>query len=227
MNGGEGKGRPGTKPGSKKSGKNGAKSGVRAEPKPVVRIARRRTLAPEETALWEHVTRAVSRLRPLPVKPVEPIAVAPEPAPESPPPPLKAPAHPPARMPPLPARPPITPLAPLEPKMRRRLTRGAEVDARLDLHGLTQAAAHGRLISFLRGAQGAGHSLVLVITGKGDASAYLHGEGGRGVLRRLVPQWLAAPELRTVVIGFETAGRGHGGEGALYVRVRRTREGGR
>lgn len=65
-----------------------------------------------------------------------------------------------------------------------------------------------------------------MITGKGGEGPHvLAGEGGRGVLRRLVPQWLAAPELRAVVVGFETAGRGHGGEGALYVRVRRTREG--
>jgi DNA-nicking Smr family endonuclease len=47
------------------------------------------------------------------------------------------------------------------------------------------------------------------------------------VLRRLVPQWLSAPEMRTLVVGFETAARGHGGEGALYVRVRRVRGGDR
>lgn len=193
------------------------------------RSRRRRSLAAEEKALWEHVTRSVDRLRPAPKLAAPTVPAVPEPA-EAPPP--ASPRMPPAMSPPAraqkpPARPPLTPLAPLEPKMRRRLTRGAEVDARLDLHGLTQAAAHGRLISFLRGAQGSGHSLVLVITGKGDASAGFHAEGGRGVLRRLVPQWLAAPELRAVVVGFETAGRGHGGEGALYVRVRRYREGGR
>ncbi|MGA0561988.1 Smr/MutS family protein [Ancylobacter sp. VNQ12] len=193
------------------------------------RSRRRRPLAAEEKALWEHVTRSIDRLRPAPklAAPVVPPAPEPAEAPPSPnprkPPVMSLPAR--AEKPPV--KPPLTPLAPLEPKMRRRLTRGAEVDARLDLHGLTQAAAHGRLIAFLRGAQGSGHSLVLVITGKGDASAGFHHEGGRGVLRRLVPQWLAAPELRAVVVGFETAGRGHGGEGALYVRVRRHREGGR
>jgi len=193
------------------------------------RPRRRRTLGPEEKALWEHVARSVDPLRPK-RRPATPAAEPPEPV-EAEVPVKPAPARAvPVRVEKPPARPPLTPLAPLEPKMRRRLSRGgAEVDARLDLHGLTQAAAHGRLISFLRGAQGSGHSLVLVITGKGttsgDATAGFHGEGGRGVLRRLVPQWLAAPELRTVVVGFETAARGHGGEGALYVRVRRIREG--
>ncbi len=102
--------------------------------------------------------------------------------------------------------------------MRQRLSRGsAGVDARLDLHGLTQAArSHGsRAFSH---AQTRGHTLVLVITGKGSGD-----DPERGVLRRQVPHWLALPELRALVIGFEEAGRGHGGAGALYVRVRRER----
>lgn len=187
------------------------------------RPRRRRPLQAEERALWDHVTRSIQPLKPLPrlaeAAAPPPEAIPPEAEkPKSPKPVVAAPAPKPRPGPPA--------LAPLEPKLRRRLSRGAEVDARLDLHGLTQAAAHGRLIAFLRGAQGAGHGLVLVITGKGGEGPHvLAGEGGRGVLRRLVPQWLAAPELRAVVVGFETAGRGHGGEGALYVRVRRTREG--
>lgn len=198
--------------------------GAITEPEVAPRPRRRRGLRPDEQALWEHVARSVNPLRPkLPVVVPEalPAPVMPEPEPA----PARKPVSTPAYRPPPPAPPPITPLAPLEPKLRRRLGRGAEVDARLDLHGLTQAAAHGRLISFLRGAQTSGHALVLVITGKGDGVHVLAGEGGRGVLRRLVPQWLAAPELRGIVLGFETAARGHGGEGALYVRVRRAREG--
>lgn len=193
------------------------------------RPRRRRTLDAQERELWDHVTRSVHRLRPekMPSMP----ELMPEAAPGNEAPPAPATTKPtrvttlePSRRPPPP--PPLTPLAPLEPKLRRRLSRGAQVDARLDLHGMTQAAAHGRLFGFLRGAQASGHSLVLVITGKGDASGVLAGEGGRGVLRRVVPQWLSSPEMRAVVVGFETAARGHGGEGALYVRVRRARDGG-
>ncbi|GLK73305.1 Smr/MutS family protein [Ancylobacter dichloromethanicus] len=191
------------------------------------RPRRRRPLDPEEKALWEYVTRSIQPIRPskrAEVARVEAIAeVPPEPAADTPARIAKMMPAPAAPAPKPPPGPP--PLAPLEPKMRRRLSRGAQVDARLDLHGMTQAAAHGRLIAFLRGAQGSGHSLVLVITGKGEAMSVLAGEGGRGVLRRLVPQWLGAPELRSIVLGFETAGRGHGGEGALYVRVRRDRGG--
>lgn len=193
---------------------------------------RRRPLRADEKLLWEHVTRSVREMRTAPTRrPAAPVveeAAAPEvAAPEKRAKPAKVAPVKPAPPPKAPSPPP---LAPLEPKTRRRLSRGAEVDARLDLHGLTQASAHARLNAFLRGAQGAGHSLVLVITGKGSSGAegamLFHGEG-RGVLRRLVPQWLSAPEMRSIVIGFETAARGHGGEGALYVRVRRIRGDGR
>ncbi|QRG08312.1 Smr/MutS family protein [Xanthobacter dioxanivorans] len=187
------------------------------------RRGRRRLLSAEERALWTHVVRSVKPLKPQaePEAPAVP-EVPPLPVPEPPAPPAAPPAK---RVPPKAPAPP--PLAGLEPKARRRLSRGAEVDARLDLHGLTQAAAHRRLRLFLLEAQADGHSVVLVITGKGDPER-LTGHGpafgeGRGVLKRAVPLWLAEPDLRAVVVGFEPAGRRHGGEGALYVRIRRGR----
>jgi len=101
--------------------------------------------------------------------------------------------------------------------MTQRVARGKEkIDARLDLHGLTQSEAHGDLLRFLRNAHARDARLVLVITGKGRGPE-------PGVLRCQVPQWLGLPEFRALVIGFEDAHATHGGEGALYVRVRRTR----
>ena len=103
--------------------------------------------------------------------------------------------------------------------MRTRVARGKEaIDGRLDLHGLTQSEAHTVLLRFLQAATTRDARLVLVITGKGG-----RGEGDRGVLKRQVPHWLNLPEFRALVIGFEEAHVAHGGEGALYVRVRRTR----
>ncbi len=101
-----------------------------------------------------------------------------------------------------------------------------EIDARLDLHGLRQGEARHRLIGFLHSAQGRGYRTVLIITGKGsgataDPLAHALGEPQRGVLRRLVPQWLQEPDLRAIVVSFTTAGVRHGGEGALYVHLRR------
>jgi DNA-nicking Smr family endonuclease len=94
-----------------------------------------------------------------------------------------------------------------------------EIEARLDLHGMTQARAHRALSSFLHWAHGDGLTFVLVITGKGKIGA----DPERGVLRRQVPQWLNQPEFRNLVVGFEEAHIGHGGAGALYVRIRRSR----
>jgi len=64
--------------------------------------------------------------------------------------------------------------------------------------------------------------LVLVITGKGAGGGDPFGE--RGVLKRQTPLWLRLPEFRRHIVGFEAAGIGHGGEGALYVTLRRARE---
>ncbi len=84
------------------------------------------------------------------------------------------------------------------------------------MHGLTQAQAHSALLHFLHDAHAREARLVLVITGKGRG-------GETGVLRRQVPQWLGLPEFRSLVVGFEDAHVTHGGEGALYVRLRRAR----
>jgi len=187
------------------------------------RDGRRRVLTYEERVLWSAVTQSMKPLRP------EEAQSAPEPAmPEAPPAVPKAksksrPQHPETLIAPAPPKPaPIVP--PLSRRARRNVARGRhEIDARLDLHGLTQSEAHHALLRFLRTASARDARLVLVITGKGKAGS--HDEGReRGVLRRQVPQWLSLPEFRDYVVGFEDAHIAHGGEGALYVRVRRGRD---
>jgi DNA-nicking Smr family endonuclease len=123
----------------------------------------------------------------------------------------------------------------IEAKQVRRLGNGrASVDARIDLHGMRQSEAYVALKVFLFRSVSKGHRMVLVITGKGTAPLYPDGqerfgafvnEGAmeRGVLRRNVPFWLAQPEFRGIVVGHTTAHVRHGGEGALYVQLRRAR----
>ena len=189
---------------------------------------RRRTLSEEERALWESVAKQTKPLRKksraakaLENKALENKAqetkeqarVAGKPAAAPPPPP-------PVRNPPA-SRPEPPPLAPLGRRERSQLSRGRkEIDARIDLHGMTQTRAHHALSQFLRRAHVEGLSFVLVITGKGKMTG---SESERGVLRRQVPLWLGLPEFRAMVVGFEEAHIGHGGEGALYVRIRRSR----
>ncbi len=110
-------------------------------------------------------------------------------------------------------------LSPIVRKDKHRLARGhTAVDARIDLHGMTQTQAYGALRRLLHRSQANGAKFVLIITGKGVADA---SPSGRGVLRRQVPMWLALPEFRRYVLGFDVADTGHGGEGALYVWVRK------
>jgi DNA-nicking Smr family endonuclease len=180
---------------------------------------RRRALSEEERALWESVAKQTKplrkKLRPAKAAAEPPAAETPVATKSIPPPkPLS-----PAAMPRAP-KPEAPPLAPLGRRERSQLSRGRkEIDARLDLHGMTQTRAHRALSGFLQRAHSDGLTFVLVITGKGKIGA----ESERGVLRRQVPQWLSLPEFRSLVVGFEEAHVGHGGEGALYVRIRRAR----
>lgn len=109
---------------------------------------------------------------------------------------------------------------PIEKPVVRKLARGRlPIDGRIDLHGLTQSEAHNLLFDFIARAHERGLRHVLVITGKGSS------RGSQGVLKRLVPEWLAKPEFRFLISGHEDAARSHGGEGALYIRLRRERGG--
>ena len=185
-------------------------------PESVVTPRRKRALSEEERALWESVAKQVKPLRKRPRAPKAPIAAVAELPAEARS--ATVPNRRPAKIP-KPDNPP--PLAPLGRRERSQLSRGRkQIEDRIDLHGMTQTRAHRALLSFLQRASGEGLTFVLVITGKGRATGP---EAGRGVLRRQVPEWLSLAEFRGLVVGFEEAHIGHGGEGALYVRVRRAR----
>ncbi|MBH5402834.1 Smr/MutS family protein [Bradyrhizobium sp. CNPSo 4010] len=185
------------------------------EPRP---SPRRRALSEDERELWDLVARHVKPLRKQragkahATPRAESSAATQVTSPSPPPRPVAAATAPRA------AKPSIPPLAPLGKRERTKLSRGRrEIEARLDLHGMTQTRAHRALARFLHRAHQDGLTFVLVITGKGRSG------GESGVLRRQVPEWLSLPEFRAFVVGFEEAAIGHGGEGALYVRIRRAR----
>ncbi len=103
----------------------------------------------------------------------------------------------------------------LEPRRQRRLSRERDpIEAKIDLHGYGRFQAQDALTAFLMGAQARGYRSVLVVTGQGR-------RGGTGVIRASVHEGLQAPTLRGVVSGFAAAARHHGGDGALYVTIRR------
>jgi DNA-nicking Smr family endonuclease len=181
--------------------------------------------APEDDdeALWAKVVEGAAPLKrkaPAPSRIEKP---APPPRPKA-----KPAAPQPKVVPPAPKRPPGATRAPLDRKTARELEKGRlEVEARLDLHGLRQRDAHAQLRRFLKAAQGRGLKHVLVITGKGaslEASQSFYAEEERGVLRNAVPLWLAEPEFAPLVVSVSPAPRRLGGDGALYVRLRRKRD---
>ena len=106
----------------------------------------------------------------------------------------------------------------IEPGRKHRIARERDpIGAHIDLHGMTQERARASLERFVIQSWHEGFRAVLVITGKG-----LRGDG---VLRRMTPEWLAAQHLREVVAGISESHRRHGGEGALYIALKRKARG--
>ncbi len=191
-------------------------------------MARRRGLTPEDKELWARVSRSAVPLHPDRPKPADPeIRLAPKPATR----PAPLPDFHIGQL--VPARPLSLAHAPtpvqrlsqqplrMDPKTHRRMAQGKlSPEARLDLHGMTLAAAHPELIGFILSSHAQGLRLVLVITGKGRGD---HGPlpTRPGALRHQVPHWLHMPPLAPVVQQVTAAHYRHGGEGAYYVYLRR------
>lgn len=177
----------------------------------------------DEKALWHSVVRDARPLRPGDRKPS-----------------TKKPVRAHARgdrqiSPPTTAVPGAVPGPGLDKRSAQRLKRGRRaIDGRLDLHGMTLDEAHAALDGFLERAERAGKRCLLVITGKGGRAAATgwdaDAEAGagaelrpRGVLRDAVPRWLQVGANRRRVLAVEPARPQHGGDGALYVLLRRKR----
>jgi DNA-nicking Smr family endonuclease len=106
----------------------------------------------------------------------------------------------------------------LDGNTKKKLEKGEIApSAKLDLHGLTEAAAHGTLLTFLTAAHRRGDRLVLIVTGKGEA--------GRGVLKQMVPRWLQEAPMQKIIADQRWAHNRHGGDGALYVYLRKSGRG--
>ena len=191
-------------------------------------MKRRRRLRPDEAELWARVVESASPLHPAaPPAPPAPLSAALPAVPQVPPPTRVM--LPPLIRPPgavggsvsLDLRPSVSDrLAAQRVGMDRkkfgRMKRGKlSPEARLDLHGMTQAQAHADLTGFILLSHRMGRRLVLIITGKGGGTS-------QGVLRQHVPHWLSLPPLRPFVLQIAEAHLSHGGAGAIYVYLRRS-----
>ena len=196
-------------------------------------MRRPRHLSAEERALWDRVATTASPLDPRrPVDPPEVIkAPRKTPAPRQPDPiahfmmgekASQGRAH--DLLPSITARLTQAPVN-MDNNAYGKMTRGKlKPEARIDLHGMTMSEAHPELTAFILGSQAIGRRLVLVITGKGKP----RDDGGpipvrHGVLRHQVPQWMALAPLAQAILQVTPAHLNHGGHGAYYVYLRKTR----
>ncbi|RZJ04431.1 MAG: DNA mismatch repair protein MutS [Brevundimonas sp.] len=179
-------------------------------------MSRRDDLSPDDRRIWARVAGSVTPAKPKKAPLVIPgAAIVDPPAAPHPKGPAKARSLPPAYAPAAASGRPRGLPEELEPRRQRRLSRERDpIEARIDLHGFGRFQAQDALTAFLLGAQARGYRSVLVITGQGR-------RGGTGVIRASVHEWLQGPALRGVVSGFASAARHHGGDGALYVTIRR------
>ena len=171
-------------------------------------------------SLWRRFTRDITPLRPGAKK-----ALPPEKPPEAPKkPPTGKPYLPPASSPPQQAAQPPE----LDRRTEARLRGGRlPIDATLDLHGLYRDEAQDRVTAFVRRAIAREQRCLLIITGKGtrrSVSGPDRAETETGILRRLLPRWLEAPDLAPHILRLTPASRRHGGDGAFYLYLRRKRQ---
>lgn len=182
-----------------------------------------RGLNPEEKVLWDKVTTSTVRMRPAPIgapkiqnqvkkdpisvkyTPIQPFRIGMKP---------KYNSH---------IAMPEKPNIAMDYKAYKKMKSGKITpESRIDLHGLTLAQAHPRLIGFIQDSAHQGRRLVLVITGKGRISADDGPIPARpGVLRHQVPHWLNSMPLKPLIMQINEANRKHGGQGAIYVYLRR------
>lgn len=185
-----------------------------------------RGLTAEEAALWERLAATVEPLHPMRKPAIAPVPVV---APAKPlqPKRVKPPKHV-----PVPPRQPVAPMPPPVPLDRqgldsgweRKLSRGTTVpDFTLDLHGASLDGAHTRLDHGLIQAKAMGARVVLLITGKPRGAASADRGEKRGAIRAKILDWLAAGAHGPDIAAIRTAHRRHGGDGALYLILRRRR----
>lgn len=202
-------------------------------------MARRRShrpLAPEERDLWKRYARGVKPLDAARLKALiedKPTDPPPELRPKPQPGPVKTgalgrdlQAELMREMASRPAR-----RTPVDRSPERKVRRGqVEVEARLDLHGMTVNNARGALLRFLHRCRDNGLRTVLVITGKGAGARAIDDRRFQpwdpderalpGVLRRSFTSWMGEPDFAQLASGYAEAARRHGGSGAFYVMLR-------
>ncbi len=99
------------------------------------------------------------------------------------------------------------------------------VEAVLDLHGKTEKNAFELVRNFITNAYMQNKRCIMIITGKGNYHKEQEEDifAVRGILKNSVPNWLNTPELRPLILSYRHPSEARGGNGALYILLRRRR----
>jgi DNA-nicking Smr family endonuclease len=180
-----------------------------------------RGLDPQEAALWARVMQTVRPLRavavatvPKPAPAKEPVKQAAKPVSSRSLPPQRKPIDAPKR---------VMPGITLDGGWDKRLSRGLVTpDATIDLHGHTLHSAHDLLDGALARSVSRGDRVILLVTGKPPRpeSERPH---ARGAIRAAIGDWLAGSRHAGAIAAVRGAHPRHGGQGALYIVLRRPR----
>ena len=181
-----------------------------------------RGLSEEESEAWEKLAATVTPIHPAIARPEPEVAKPPPPPPKQP----KLRKQQPARPVAAPPRAQPKPSSPgnLDSHWDRRLKSGAlQPDLTLDLHGYNLDAAYDRLMGGVAQARALGMRTILLVTGKSRPVAAADRGASRGVIRAKVLDWLAASSHHTAIAAVRRAHQRHGGDGALYIVLKRGR----
>ena len=180
-----------------------------------------RGLSAEEAEAWEKVAATVS-----PMHTARPVKQAVELPKVTMPKVAKAKIKPakPAPAPSKPKSPPKPVQSTLDGRWDRQLKSGAiQPDFTLDLHGHNLDAAYNRLMSGVAQARAMGARTILLVTGKPRPVDPADRGSKRGAIRAKVLDWLAASSHHSAIAAVRRAHIRHGGDGALYIVLRRER----
>ncbi|MCZ8370785.1 MAG: Smr/MutS family protein [Porphyrobacter sp.] len=188
-----------------------------------------RGLSVGEQAAWAHLAASVKPLpgkkRPAPPKPLIPVPAKPQkvaaPAKPAKPAPKPRPSLAVRTVPGVPVA-PAAPDAGLDSHWDRRVKAGRlDPDLTLDLHGHTLDTAYDRIMAALDQAQAMGARVVLVVAGRERPVDPADRMAKRGAIRAKLLDWLAASRHAGAITAVRRAHIRHGGEGALYLILKR------
>lgn len=186
-----------------------------------------RRLSAEEAEIWAQVARTVTpleRRRPAPAAmmpvPAKAVALPSAPTPKK----IKGRVPPPLPPKPVPARAKADAPLHLDGSWEKRISKGTLVpDFSLDLHGSNLDQAYVRLMHGLTQAKAMGARVVLIVTGKPRPVDAMDRGTARGAIRAKITDWLAASDHAHDIVAIRGAHRRHGGQGAIYVVLRKRR----